>query len=115
MRRIAITVAASSMALSLASCGVLDSSGSSADASPTKGNDITVGVLMPEKTNTRYAEFDYPIIKSKVSELTEKQGKTEYVNAGGDAGVQNTQMQKMIDDLVKKYGADNVFVKAPAR
>lgn len=100
MRRIAISVAASSLALPLAACGVLDSSGSSADASPTKGNDITVGVLMPEKTNTRYAEFDYPIIKAKVADLTSKQGKTEYANAGGDANVQDGQMRKMIDSKV---------------
>ena len=100
MRRIAISVAASTMTLSLAGCGALGVSGDSADASPTKGNDITVGVLMPEKTNTRYAEFDYPIIQAKVAELTKKQGKTEYANAGSDASKQNSQMQTMIDDKV---------------
>lgn len=100
MRRIAITVVASTMTLSLAACGALGASGSSADASPTKGNDITVGVLMPEKTNTRYAEFDYPIIKAKISELTNKQGKADYANAGGVASVQDKQMQKMIDSKV---------------
>ncbi|MET7679166.1 substrate-binding domain-containing protein [Streptomyces sp. NPDC005423] len=100
MRRIAISVAASSLALPLAACGVMSSSGSSTDATPAKGNDITVGVLMPEKTNTRYAEFDYPIIKSTVSQLTSKKGSSEYANAGGKATVQNAQMQKMIDDKV---------------
>ncbi|MDV9172447.1 substrate-binding domain-containing protein [Streptomyces sp. W16] len=100
MRRIAISVAASSLALPLAACGVLNSSGSSSDATPAKGNDITVGVLMPEKTNTRYAEFDFPIIKSTVSELTDKKGKSEYQNAGGVASVQDKQMQKMIDQKV---------------
>ncbi|MFF4398169.1 substrate-binding domain-containing protein [Streptomyces sp. NPDC001480] len=100
MRRIAISVAATTMTLSLAGCGVLNATGDSSDASPTKGNDVTVGVLMPEKTNTRYADFDYPIIKNKVAELTEKQGKTEYENAGSDAKLQSTQMEKMIDDKV---------------
>lgn len=100
MRRIALSVAVSTMTLSLAGCGMLNATGSSSDASPTKGNDITVGVLMPEKTNTRYADFDYPIIKAKVAELTKKQGRTDYQNAGADAKVQVTQMEKMIDDKV---------------
>ncbi|WP_043667242.1 sugar ABC transporter substrate-binding protein [Streptomyces xylophagus] len=100
MRRIAISVAAFSLALPLAACGVLDSSGSSADATPAKGNDITVGVLMPEKTNTRYAEFDFPIMKAKIQSLTANKGKAEYANAGGDAAVQDKQMQEMIDKKV---------------
>lgn len=100
MRRIAISVAASSLALPLAACGVLNSSGSSADETPAKGNDITVGVLMPEKTNTRYAEFDFPIMKAKIQELTSNKGKAEYENAGGVAATQDKQMQKMITDKV---------------
>ncbi|KAB1143341.1 sugar ABC transporter substrate-binding protein [Streptomyces luteolifulvus] len=100
MRRIAISVAASTLSLSLAACGALGASGGSADASPTKGNDITVGVLLPERTNTRYEDFDYPIIKAKVESLTNKQGKIAYANADNDAGEQAGQMQKMIDDKV---------------
>ena len=61
MRRIAMFVAASTMTLSLAGCGVLNATGSSTSATPTKGNDITVGVLMPDTINTRYTNFDYPI------------------------------------------------------
>lgn len=99
MRRIAISVAASTMTLSLAACGALGAA-SGSEASPTKGNDITVGVLMPEATNTRYAEFDYPIIKKKVEELTDKKGKTVYANGEADAEKQASQMQKMIDDKV---------------
>ncbi|WP_063768327.1 sugar ABC transporter substrate-binding protein [Streptomyces griseus] len=100
MRRIAISVAASTLILSLAGCGMLNATGDSADASPTKGNDITVGVLMPEKTNTRYEEFDYPIIKRKVAALTQNQGRTVYANAGSKVQTQVSQMQKMIDDKV---------------
>ncbi|MEU6354443.1 substrate-binding domain-containing protein [Streptomyces sp. NPDC047072] len=87
------------MSLSLAACGALGAA-SSSEASPTKGNDITVGVLMPEATNTRYAEFDYPIIKAKVAELTDKKGKTVYANGEADAKKQAKQMQQMIDDKV---------------
>ncbi|MDQ0762578.1 sugar ABC transporter substrate-binding protein [Streptomyces canus] len=99
MRRIAIAVAASTMTFSLAACGALGAA-SGSEASPTKGDDITVGVLMPEKTNTRYEEFDYPIIQRKVAELTDKKGKTLYANGESDAKKQATQMQQMIDEKV---------------
>ncbi|MFE1882142.1 sugar ABC transporter substrate-binding protein [Streptomyces diastatochromogenes] len=100
MRRIAIAVAASTMTLSLAGCGVLDATGDGASASPTKGDDVTIGLLLPEKANTRYDKFDYPIIKSKVAELTHKKGKVEYANADADAARQAGQLQQMIDDKV---------------
>ncbi|MER6982540.1 sugar ABC transporter substrate-binding protein [Streptomyces carpinensis] len=100
MRRIAIAVAAPTLTFSLAACGALGGSGSSAGASPTKGNDVRVGLLLPETANTRYEKFDYPIIKNKVADLTRKQGKVEYANAGADAAKQAVQMQKMIDDKV---------------
>ncbi|MEU2877991.1 substrate-binding domain-containing protein [Streptomyces sp. SID8381] len=98
MRRIAIAVAASTLSLSLAACGALGGSGSSSQASPSKGNDVKVGLLLPETANTRYDKFDAPIIKSKVAELTNKQGVVEYANAGASATKQAEQMQKMIDD-----------------
>ncbi|MFF7854426.1 substrate-binding domain-containing protein [Streptomyces sp. NPDC007904] len=108
MRRIAISVAATSMSVMLAGCGVLNATGSSDDASPTKGNDITVGLLLPEKANTRYEQFDYPIFKKKVESLTDKQGKVEYANAEADAGKQASQLQKMVDDEVDVIVLDAV-------
>ncbi|MEU0967287.1 substrate-binding domain-containing protein [Streptomyces sp. NPDC005917] len=100
MRRTAMFVAASTMTLSLAGCGVLNATGSSSSASPAKGNDITVGVLMPDTVNTRYSTFDYPIMKSKIAELTNGQGRVDYSNAGSSGPKQAGQMQKMIDDKV---------------
>ncbi|MDN5383403.1 MULTISPECIES: sugar ABC transporter substrate-binding protein [unclassified Streptomyces] len=99
MRRIVIAVAAPALIFSLASCGA-DDSGTSADAGPNKGNDVTVGLLLPETANTRYEDFDYPIFKRKVAELTRGQGKVEYANAGADANKQAGQMQQMIDSKV---------------
>ncbi|MHB9860201.1 sugar ABC transporter substrate-binding protein [Streptomyces sp. YIM S03343] len=100
MRRIAISLAASTVTLSLAGCGVLNASGDSASASPTKGNDVTIGLLLPEKANTRYDDFDYPIIKEHVASLTKKQGKVLYENADADAKTQAKQLQQMIDEKV---------------
>ncbi|MEU6140101.1 substrate-binding domain-containing protein [Streptomyces sp. NPDC047081] len=100
-RRTAIAVAASAtMSLALAGCGVLNVSGNSSSASPTKGDDVTIGLLLPEKANTRYEDFDYPIIKEQVASLTKKQGKVDYANADQDADKQAQQMQQMIDDKV---------------
>ncbi|MEU6482134.1 substrate-binding domain-containing protein [Streptomyces sp. NPDC047017] len=100
MRRIALAVAGSTLSLSLAACGVLGGSGSSSKASPAKGDDMTVGLLLPETANTRYEKFDHPIIKNEVAELTHGKGQVEYANAGADGSRQATQMQKMIDDKV---------------
>ncbi|AVV41473.1 substrate-binding domain-containing protein [Streptomyces sp. ID05-04B] len=114
MRRIAIAVIASAMSLSLAGCGMLGASEETGDATPTRSNAITVGVLMPEETNTRYAEFDYPIIKKKVAALTANQGRTDYANAASDEKTQDRQMQKMIDDKVDIILLDAVDAKAIA-
>ncbi|MFG2885531.1 sugar ABC transporter substrate-binding protein [Streptomyces sp. NPDC048297] len=108
MRRIALSVAASTMTLSLAGCGVLGATGDGASASPTKGDDITVGLLLPEKANTRYDKFDFPIIKNKVAELTSRKGKVEYANADADAARQAGQMRQMIDDHVDVIMLDAV-------
>ncbi|CAL9471508.1 D-xylose-binding periplasmic protein [Streptomyces sp. enrichment culture] len=114
MRRIAISVAASTMTLSLAACGVLNAAQSGGEASPTKGNDITVGLLLPETANTRYEQFDYPIFKQKVASLTRNQGKVEYANAEASADKQAEQLQKMIDDRVDVIVLDAVDAHAVA-
>ncbi|MBG0853644.1 substrate-binding domain-containing protein [Streptomyces spinoverrucosus] len=113
-RRIAISVVASSLTLSLAGCGVLEATGDSSDASPTKGNDITVGLLLPETANTRYEKFDYPIIKERVASLTKNQGKVEYANADADANKQASQLQQMIDEQVDVILLDAVDAHAIA-
>ncbi|SDO56348.1 D-xylose transport system substrate-binding protein [Streptomyces sp. cf386] len=101
LRRTATAVAAAStMTLSLAACGALGVTGDSSEASPTKGNDVTVGLLLPETANTRYDKFDFPIIRNKVLELTDKQGRVVYKNADADASKQTEQLQQMIDDQV---------------
>ncbi|MFE5186839.1 sugar ABC transporter substrate-binding protein [Streptomyces sp. NPDC056628] len=101
LRRTATAVAAAStMTLALGACGGLGVAGDSSGASPTKGNDVTVGLLLPETANTRYDKFDYPIIRDKVESLTSKQGKVVYRNADADAKKQADQLQQMVDDQV---------------
>ena len=96
------------MTLLLAGCGMLNVSGDASSASPTKGNDLTVGVLMPDIINTRYTNFDYPIMKKKVLELTNNQGHVDYANAASSAPKQKKQIQKMIDEQVDVIVLDAV-------
>ena len=113
MRRTAIALAASASAVSLAACGVIDAvGGSSSSATPKKGNDITVGLLLPEKENPRYDKFDYPLIKKQVASLTDNKGKVEYANANADAAEQSRQLDQMIADKVDVLLVDAVDSKA---
>ena len=115
MRRTAIALAASASAVSLAACGVIDGvGGSSSSATPKKGNDITVGLLLPEKENPRYDKFDYPIIEKQVASLTDNKGKVLYANADADAATQNKQLDQMIADKVDVLLVDAVDAKAIA-
>ncbi|GGN75328.1 solute-binding protein [Streptomyces albiflavescens] len=115
LRRTVISLASSAMAVTLAGCGVVDGiGGSDTKASPTKGDDIKVGLLLPEKENTRYEKFDYPIIKEQVEKLTSNKGKVVYANAEQDAAKQNTQLQQMVDDKVDVILVDAVDSKAIA-
>ncbi|WP_199807133.1 MULTISPECIES: sugar ABC transporter substrate-binding protein [unclassified Streptomyces] len=107
-------MAAATVSVTLAGCGALNATGSSDDASPTKGNDITVGLLLPEKANTRYENFDYPIIKQKVESLTGNKGRVEYANADASAEAQAGQMQQMINDRVDVILLDAVDSRAIA-
>ncbi|WP_434091316.1 sugar ABC transporter substrate-binding protein [Streptomyces bluensis] len=111
---VAVAVAMSAAALSLASCGVVDGIGDESGASPTKGDDITVGLLLPEKENARYEQFDHPIFAKRVAELTGGQGTVEYANAEGKATTQNRQLERMVADKVDILVVDAVDAKGIA-
>ncbi|MFJ3756463.1 sugar ABC transporter substrate-binding protein [Streptomyces sp. NPDC090080] len=113
MRRTPRLLALSAMTLSLTGCGALDGA-TSPQRFPERDNHITVGVLMPETTNTRFANFDYPIIKNQVADLTEQQGKVEYANADASVDRQKRQMQRMIDEHVDVILLDAVDAHAVA-
>lgn len=100
MRRIAMSAATTTLAASLVGCGGLGVGRSSDDASPAKGDDITVGLLLPERSNPQYEQFHHPVIKAKVASLTHGQGRVEYANADADPGKQSQQLQQMIDKQV---------------
>ncbi|MFE9453768.1 sugar ABC transporter substrate-binding protein [Streptomyces sp. NPDC006739] len=110
MRRAAFAVAAGAMAVSLAACGSAKESGnkSSASSSPKKGDNIKVGLLLPENTTARYEKFDRPLIEKKVKDLTNGKGEVVYANAKQDATVQNQQVETMITQKVDVLIVDAV-------
>ncbi|MCX3060460.1 sugar ABC transporter substrate-binding protein [Streptomyces beihaiensis] len=115
MRRAVTAGAASVLLVSLSACsGVLSGGDGEPKASATKGDDVTIGLLLPEKETTRYEKFDYPIIKKRVAELTNSEGRLIYANAGQDAKRQSRQLQKMIDEKVDALLVDPVDAHAIA-
>ncbi|MCF1506613.1 sugar ABC transporter substrate-binding protein [Streptomyces glomeratus] len=115
MRRTAMALAVSTAAASLAACGVIGGAGGgSSSATPKKGDDITVGLLLPEKENPRYDKFDYPIIRDQVASLTHNKGKVVYANADAQPAKQNEQLDQMIADKVDVLLVDAVDAKAIA-
>ncbi|MEU9166771.1 substrate-binding domain-containing protein [Streptomyces sp. NPDC048420] len=96
-------------ALLLSSCAV----GSSDTAvSPKKGDDITLGLLLPDRDTSRFDRFDYPLIKKEVASLTHGKGKVSYANAEASAKRQSQQFQQMVADKVDVILVDAVDAKA---
>ncbi|WP_166661718.1 sugar ABC transporter substrate-binding protein [Streptomyces sp. BK208] len=117
MRRAAVALAAGAMAVSLAACGSAKESGDkndSSDSAAKKGDDIKVGLLLPENQTARYEKFDKPMIEKKVKELTNNKGEVVYANAKQDASLQNQQVDTMVTNKVDVLIIDAVDYKAIA-
>lgn len=114
MRRAAVAVAAGAMAVSLAACGSAKNSGNndSSSSSPKKGDDIKVGLLLPENKTARYEKFDRPLIEKKIKELTNNKAEIQYNNARQDANLQAQQVDTMITNKVDVLIVDAVDAKA---
>ncbi|MEU0004503.1 substrate-binding domain-containing protein [Streptomyces sp. NPDC006314] len=115
MRRAAVAVAAGAMAVSLAACGsAKESKGndSSSSSSAKKGDDIKVGLLLPENKTARYEKFDKPLIEKKIKELTNGKAEVQYNNARQDANLQAQQVDTMITNHVDVLILDAVDAKA---
>ncbi|MER5792076.1 substrate-binding domain-containing protein [Streptomyces sp. NPDC001980] len=113
--RLAITLAASASALALSACGVVDGIGGGGDsASATKGDDITVGLLLPDKDTARFENFDRPIIEKEVASLTHGKGKVDYANAEASPVTQSGQFRQMVDRKADVILVDAVDAKAIA-
>ncbi|MEU1056144.1 sugar ABC transporter substrate-binding protein [Streptomyces sp. NPDC005876] len=117
MRRAAVAVAATAMAVSLAACGSAKESGDdgkSSESSAKKGDAVKIGLLLPENQTARYEKFDKPLIEKKVKELTNNKGEVVYANAKQDASLQNQQVDTMVTNKVDVLIVDAVDSKAIA-
>jgi D-xylose transport system substrate-binding protein len=114
MRRAAVAVAAGAMAVSLAACGSAKESGDKAESSgsASKGDNIKVGLLLPENKTARYEKFDKPLIEKKIKELTNNKAQFLYNNARQDASLQSQQVDTMITNKVDVLIIDAVDAKA---
>ncbi|MFP1624829.1 sugar ABC transporter substrate-binding protein [Streptomyces sp. 5K101] len=103
------------MAVSLAACGQAGEAGDAADETGAKkGDDLTIGLLLPENQTARYEKFDKPLIEKKISELTGGKAKVVYANAKQDATLQTQQVDTMITNKVDALIVDAVDAKAIA-
>ncbi|MFC5904500.1 substrate-binding domain-containing protein, partial [Streptomyces zhihengii] len=115
LRRAAVAAAATAMAVSLAACGSAKESGDSTkESAEKKGDDITIGLLLPENQTARYEKFDKPLIEKKIAELTNNKAKVVYANAKQDATLQTQQVDTMITNKVDALIVDAVDSKAIA-
>jgi D-xylose transport system substrate-binding protein len=112
VRRAVTTLVVSGCSLSLAACGAIADAGSGSSASPAKGDDITVGLLLPDRDTARYARFDYPIIKQEVSSLTNGKGKVVYLNADASVARQSRQFKQLIGQKVDVVVVDALDAEA---
>ncbi|MCL8014203.1 sugar ABC transporter substrate-binding protein [Streptomyces sp. AS02] len=114
MRRAAVAIAAGAMAVSLAACGSAEEAGGDNDstASAAKGDNIKVGLLLPENQTARYEKFDRPLIEEKIKELTNGKATVDYNNAKQDANLQAQQVDTMITNKVDVLILDAVDAKA---
>ncbi|MBB1244621.1 sugar ABC transporter substrate-binding protein [Streptomyces durbertensis] len=114
VRRTAVVVAASAMAVSLAACGTAkEAGGNSGPGEKKKDGPLSIGLLLPEDQTARYENFDRPLIEAKIKELCSDCTVT-YVNAKQDASVQQQQMDSMITKKVDVIILDAVDSKSIA-
>ncbi|MGW5679608.1 substrate-binding domain-containing protein [Streptomyces sp. NPDC003860] len=119
LRRCAIAAATTALAVALAACGSAKEAGDKGKEGDgakegAKGDDITVGLLLPENQTARYEKFDKPLIEKKVGELTGGKAKVVYANAKQDASLQTQQVDTMITNKVDVLILDAVDSKAIA-
>ncbi|MCX4906572.1 substrate-binding domain-containing protein [Streptomyces sp. NBC_00878] len=115
LRRAVVAAAVTAMAVSLAACGsAKESSDKAKEPSAKKGDDLTVGLLLPENQTARYESFDKPLIEKRLNEVTGGKGKLIYANAKQDATLQTQQVDTMITNKVDVLILDAVDAKAIA-
>jgi D-xylose transport system substrate-binding protein len=69
MRRVAVSVAISALAVSAAACGKAGDDDNGSDSSSSGSGGKSIGLLLPDNVTARYEKFDKPYFEDKVKEL----------------------------------------------
>ena len=99
MRKVVIGTTAVSMALAVAACGKAGDNNKKSSGT-TSGGKTSIGLLLPDNTQTRYEQFDRPLFEAKVKALC-SDCSVQYANANADAAKQAQQVSSMITKGVK--------------
>ncbi|MFJ4205045.1 sugar ABC transporter substrate-binding protein [Streptomyces sviceus] len=100
MRRAAVSVAISALAVSVAACGKAGDNNSGSDSSSSGSGGKSIGLLLPDNVTARYEKFDKPYFEAKVKELC-SDCTVSYANAAADPAKQAQQMSSMVTKGVK--------------
>jgi len=100
MRRAAVPVLVSALALTAAACGKAGDDNDSDGGSSSGSGNKSIGLLLPDSVTTRYEQFDKPFFEAKVKELC-SDCTVSYANAGADAAKQAQQVSTMVTKGVK--------------
>jgi len=100
MRRAAVPVLVSALALTAAACGKAGDDNDSDSGSSAGSGNKSIGLLLPDSVTTRYEQFDKPLFEAKVKELC-SDCTVSYANAGADAAKQAQQVSTMVTKGVK--------------
>ncbi|KUM85714.1 MULTISPECIES: sugar ABC transporter substrate-binding protein [Streptomyces] len=100
MRRVAVSVAISALAVSAAACGKAGDDDNGSDSSSSGSGGKSIGLLLPDNVTARYEKFDKPYFEDKVKELC-SDCTVSYANAAADPAKQAQQMSSMVTKGVK--------------
>ena len=100
MRRAAVSVAISALAVSVAACGKAGDDDNASDSGSSGSGGKSIGLLLPDNVTARYEKFDMPYFKAKVKELC-ADCDVSYANAAADPAKQAQQMSSMVTKGVK--------------
>ncbi|MFF7544568.1 sugar ABC transporter substrate-binding protein [Streptomyces canus] len=100
MRRVAVSVAISALAVSAAACGKAGDDDNAGDSSSSGSGGKSIGLLLPDNVTARYEKFDKPYFEDKVKELC-SDCTVSYANAAADPAKQAQQMSSMVTKGVK--------------
>ncbi|MEU3343227.1 substrate-binding domain-containing protein [Streptomyces sp. NPDC006668] len=109
-RKPAIALAASAAVLLFTACAASGGDTRTSSASLYR-EDITVGLLLPDRDTARFEKFDYPTVKREVAALTHGKGKVDYANAEASVSKQGQQFRRMVSKKVDVILVDALDAK----